>query len=74
MDGGGVSPGCGDGLNEAEPLARAMRCHECGAPATVAPEHDRVRIGLCEDHLRHYMAEFGQSPSLRALRPDGASA
>lgn len=44
-----------------------MRCHECGAPAAYAPEHESVRIGLCEEHIREYMATLERLDTLRAL-------
>lgn len=51
-----------------------MRCQVCGDVAAVAPEHDHVRVGLCEQHIREYMAELKRSPALRALDPNEASA
>lgn len=47
-----------------------MRCHECGAEAAYTPEHGHVRVGLCEEHIRSYLASLEGASALRALEPD----
>ncbi len=33
-----------------------MRCHYCDAEAAYAADSDGVRVGLCEEHLREFVA------------------
>lgn len=44
-----------------------MRCHECQAPAAYAPKHGSISIGLCEEHIKQYMASLDESHSLERL-------
>lgn len=47
-----------------------MRCHECNETAAYAPQHDGVRVGLCETHMREYMASLERSLSREAIALD----
>lgn len=44
-----------------------MRCIECDGEATVVADHDGVRIGLCERHLRERLAALEGADALRSI-------
>lgn len=41
-----------------------MRCNECDEPAAYAPEHGNIKVGLCEEHFKEYIAAFERSFSI----------
>lgn len=51
-----------------------MRCHACDAPAAYAPRHRRVRVGLCEAHIRSTLAAMDRADALRDLDPEAPPA
>jgi len=38
-----------------------MRCHYCDREADIAVERNRVKVGLCEEHLRERLDELAES-------------
>ncbi len=44
-----------------------MRCHYCDRPATLAPEHEGVRVGLCDDCFEERLDELAESELLDGL-------
>ena len=44
-----------------------MQCHYCDSAAAVAPEHEGVRVGLCEDCFTDRLDELAETEALAGL-------
>lgn len=44
-----------------------VQCHYCDDAALLAIEHDHVRVGLCETHLRERLSELSDAGWLEEI-------
>ncbi|WP_369685647.1 DUF6757 family protein [Salinibaculum rarum] len=45
-----------------------MQCHYCDSNADVSIEKNRIRVGLCEEHLQEQLEGFEEADSLSELQ------